>query len=251
MSKRQNIFTAFLDVLGVKYTKAYSNRYFNEYPHKYNLFGLSKMLSEYGIDNAAVRMADKEKDIFDIQTPFIAPFGGDFAVVEKVTPADVSLLWRGSPHILPVAKFTEAWSGVALLAEPSSSSLEPDYKKHRKTELLQLLIKTLLFAAAGFILLATYIKGGLYTSIGISLLLLLNLMGIFISWLLMLKHLHIQSRYADKICSLFKQSDCNSVLESSAANSSESSDGAKWDWDTLPLIPSYCFLLLPLLLLLP
>ena len=33
----------------------------------------------------------------------------------------------------------------------------------------------------------------------------------------MLKHLRIQSQYANKICSLFKQSDCNSVLESSAA----------------------------------
>ena len=217
MHKGQNIFVSFLELLNVRHTKDFSNQYFNEHPHKYNLFGLSKLLSEYGIANAATKISDKEKDLPEIQTPFIAAFGGDFAAVHDVTPDKVSFLYRGDRHIMPVAKFAEAWSGIVLLAEPSPTSIEPDYKAHRKTELLQLLIKALLFSAGGFILLATYLKGAFYTSIGISLLLLVNLMGVFISWQLMLKHLHIQSQYADKICSLFKQSNCNSVLESSAA----------------------------------
>ena len=217
MSKEQNIFCIFLDLLCVKYTKDFSNQYFNEHPHKYNLFGLSKMLSEYGVKNAAVRIADKEKDLAEIQTPFIAPFGGDFAVVHAVSSDTVSFIWRNSQHTLPVTKFIEAWSGVVLLAEASSKSIEPDYKEHRKTELLQFLIKVLLVSTGGFIFLLTYLKCRLYTNIGISLLLLVNLMGVFISWLLMLKHLHVQSRYVDKICSLFKQSNCNSVLESNAA----------------------------------
>ena len=217
MSKRQNIFVSFLELLKVKHTKEFSNQYFNEHPHKYNLFGLSKMLSEYGVENVATRIGDKEKDIFEIQTPFIAQFGRDFAVVSKVESNKVSFSWNGLHHELPVDKFAEVWSSIVLLADTSSASIEPDYKEHRKTELLGLLIKGLLFSAGGFILLFAYLKGALYTSIGISLLLLLNLMGVFISWLLMLKHLHIHSQYADKICSLFKQSDCNSVLESNAA----------------------------------
>jgi uncharacterized membrane protein len=49
------------------------------------------------------------------------------------------------------------------------------------------------------------------------LVLLFNLFGIYISSLLAQKQLHIQSEYVDKICSLFKQSDCNNVLESKAA----------------------------------
>ena len=217
MSKRQNIFISFLELLKVRHTKEFSNQYFNEHPHKYNLFGLSKMLSEYGIENAAIRITNKEQDLPEIQTPFIAPFGGDFAAVHKIKPDKVSLLWRGSEHELPVAKFIEAWNGIALLAEPPPTSIEPNYREHRKTELLGLLIKALLFSAGGFILLLTYLKSALYTTIGLSLLLLINLTGIFISWLLMLKHLRIRSQYADKICSLFKQSNCNSVLESSAA----------------------------------
>ena len=94
MSKRQNIFVSFLELLKVRHIQEFSNRYFNEHPHKYNLFGLSKMLSEYGIENAAVKIADKGKDIFDIQIPFIAPFGGDFAAVQKVEQDKVSLRLR-------------------------------------------------------------------------------------------------------------------------------------------------------------
>jgi len=30
-----------------KHTKDFSNRFFNEHPHKYNLLGLSKMLSDF------------------------------------------------------------------------------------------------------------------------------------------------------------------------------------------------------------
>ena len=178
---------------------------------------MSKMLTEYGIHNAATRISNKEQSLSEIQTPFIASFGGDFAVVKNVTAKDISFLYRGAPHSLPIAKFTEAWNGIALLADPSLDSMEPDYKKHRKTELLQLLIKALFFCACSFILCATFLQIKLYASVERSLLLLLNLSGVFISWLLVLKHLRIQSRYADKICSLFKQSNCNSVLESSAA----------------------------------
>jgi len=49
------------------------------------------------------------------------------------------------------------------------------------------------------------------------LLLFVNLLGIYICYLLILKQLRINSRYADKICTLFSKSDCNNVLESDAA----------------------------------
>ena len=39
----------------------------------------------------------------------------------------------------------------------------------------------------------------------------------YISWLLLQKQMHVESRQADKICSLFKQKDCNNVLESESA----------------------------------
>jgi len=76
--KGKNIFVNYLNLLGVRHTEAFSDQYFNEHPHKYNLFGLSKMLSAFGVENAATRITDKESDITEIQTPFIAQFSGDF-----------------------------------------------------------------------------------------------------------------------------------------------------------------------------
>lgn len=49
------------------------------------------------------------------------------------------------------------------------------------------------------------------------MLLIISLVGIGVTYLLLLKQGKVQSEYTDKICSLFKQGDCNSVLESDAA----------------------------------
>ncbi|GHT83775.1 hypothetical protein FACS189420_0120 [Bacteroidia bacterium] len=88
-TKGENIFVSFLELLKVKHTKSFSNQYFGEHPHKYNLFGISKMLSDYSIENGGTKVADKEKDIFEIETPFIAHTGSDFATVYKVEPDKV------------------------------------------------------------------------------------------------------------------------------------------------------------------
>jgi uncharacterized membrane protein len=180
-------------------------------------YGLSKMLSDYGVDNGAIEITDKENDLAAIKTPFIAHFGGDFAAVQKVEADKVSFIWRGDKQILPVDKFIESWTGIVLLAESSERSGEPDYKEHVKTERLSLLKKASFFFMLGLIAVAAYIYQSLYMNLSASLLLTVNLAGLYIGWLLLLKQLKVQSQYADKICSLFKQKDCNDVLESEGA----------------------------------
>ena len=238
MKTGQNTFVALLDLLKVKHTGEFSNRYFNEHPHKYSLYGLSKMLSDYGVVNVGTRIADKENDLFNIECPFIAHFGGDFVVVYKVeTPKShegdldlnspfrgqglVHYLWKGIDHDLPVSEFIQAWTGVVLLAESSEKSIEPEYEEHRKKERLNFLKKAALFFLGSLILLWVYIHQSLQLSViqlfSYSTLLFLNITGVYISYLLLLKQMHVQSQYADKICSLFKQNDCNHVLESKAS----------------------------------
>jgi protein-disulfide isomerase/uncharacterized membrane protein len=58
----------------------------------------------------------------------------------------------------------------------------------------------------------------MYDNNGLTLALIVNIIGISIGYLLVQKHMHIHSEYGDKICSLFKKSDCNDVLETKAAN---------------------------------
>jgi len=171
-------FVAFLDLLGVKHTKFFSEQYFNEHPHKYNLFGLSKMLLDYGIENAATRILNTENNLTSIEAPFIAHFGGDFVVVYKIESNMVSFLMKGYYHILPIAEFIEGWSGVVLLAEPTKKSIEPDYKQHKKIEWLNLLRQGLLLLACGVIAGLAYMSQSLYRDIGVSLLLLVNIAGL-------------------------------------------------------------------------
>ena len=213
----KNTFVTFLDLLKVKHTKAFSDQYFNEHPHKYDMYGFSKMLTDYGIENTGVRIKDKEQNISKINTPFIAHFGGDFVAVKKIDSENVSFLWKGDKHILTVKRFIAAWNGIVLFAEASVKSIEPDYKEHRKKEILNSLKEIAFFSAIGLIALLSYIYQSYYNNVGISFLILISLVGMYISWLLLLKQMHIQSQYADKICSLFKQKDCNNVLESKAA----------------------------------
>jgi protein-disulfide isomerase len=214
---RDSIFTSFLHLLRVKHSLIFSDKYFNEHPHKYNLFGISKMLSDYGIENAGTKIIDKEKDIFNIELPFIAHFGSDFVVVYKVERNTVYYIWNGKKLSVPVTEFIQAWSGIILLAESTIHSIEPDYKKHKKNEQLNVVQKLSLFLSCVLILGTSYIAHALFTKLGLTLLLLINLAGMYISYLLILKQLYVQSNYADKICSLFSKSDCNNVLESKAA----------------------------------
>jgi len=166
MKNRQNTFTAFLTLLNVRHTNDFSNQYFNEHPHKYNLLGLSKMLSDYGIKNAGTRIKDKENDFSNIECPFIAHFSGDFVAVYKIDSPQptkresglVHYIWNGKKIILPISQFIQSWSGVILLAETTPDSIEPDYREHRKKELWGIAQKSIIALAVALIIGITYLN---------------------------------------------------------------------------------------------
>lgn len=77
------LFTRFLAVLGVLHTAPYSDAQFRSMTFK-SLFGLSYLLSSYGIDNEAVRVADKS-ELVKIQPPFLAQTAkGVFVIVTGI-----------------------------------------------------------------------------------------------------------------------------------------------------------------------
>ena len=73
-AKKHTIFTDFLQVLGVPHTGGYSDSLFEAMPFK-TLFGLSKLLQQYGIESQGVQLADKT-EIHRIDAPFIASTQG-------------------------------------------------------------------------------------------------------------------------------------------------------------------------------
>jgi hypothetical protein len=175
------------------------------------------MLSDYGIENAGTKITDKEHDLDHIELPFIAHLGSDFVIVYKIEPDKVHYIWNEKKISISANEFLRAWTGIILLAEPSANSIEPDYKAHRTKEWLNFSQKALLFLAVCLIFALAYIAHASFRDLGLTLLLTVNLTGVYTGYLLVLKQMHIHSKYADKICSLFGQNDCNNVLESKAA----------------------------------
>lgn len=226
----RNVFTTFLESLKVKHTSSFSNKQFEEHPYKYTLYGISQLLNDYHIENAGVKIGDK--DVAKLETPFIAYIGTDFVVVDDFSEStnDVHYLWNWKKYTATLNDFKQMWTGVALLAEPDSNSIEPDYLKHRKDMLFSkvrnILVLVLIFSLL-FYVGAVNIGGWTLSHV---LLLMVNVIGIACSLGLLFKQLHTANRYADKVCSLFHQKDCNDVLDSPAAKI-----GGKLSWSEIGL----------------
>lgn len=227
---KETVFSTFLKSMKVKYTTSFSNKLFEEHPYKYTLYGLSQLLNEYHIDNVGVKI--KDKDVYKLDTPFIAHTGYDFVVVDKIsaTTKQVYYSWNQKEYTSTTDEFEKMWTGIALLAEPTNDSIEPNYKEHRKDDLFYYIRNLLLLMLLLFVLVYSGIENiGIY-SIQHFLLLAINIIGIVCCYAILLKQLHILNQYVDKVCSLFHQKDCNDVLESPAAKL-----GGKLSWGEIGL----------------
>lgn len=212
---KDDIFTIFVDLLNVKHTRTFTHKYYMEHPHKYNMYGLSSMLSNYGIENMGLHLSDKDC-IRSIDVPFIAHTGDDFAIVKELKNEKVRYVRGGENLTVSFEEFKYICSGNVLLAEANTSSIEPNYKKHLIKEILTVFQRLFILSALAILLITSFfIKQN--TSVNEILILIINLLGGYVGYLLVLKQLHIQSNYTDKLCTLFKDSDCNNILESDAA----------------------------------
>lgn len=211
------IFTDFLAELGVPHTVWYSTRQFDTMTFK-SLFGLSKLLQSYGIDNEALQVADKNRDLDALTPPFLARMKDNFVIVTDVGPSSVTFrdgLAR-NPLEQPRNAFCQDWSGIVLCAFPSAESSEPDFGTHRFTEIGNSLKKWVLMAAILFVVGYFFIANRIYSSWSTIALSVINLGGIYITYQLMLKSLNIHTAHGDRICSMLDRNGCHKVVSSSA-----------------------------------
>ncbi|MDR0750570.1 MAG: hypothetical protein LBF62_13515 [Tannerellaceae bacterium] len=214
----KNPFVHFLELLGVKHTKRYSNRVYNEHPYKNSLYSFSSLLSEYSVENVTVQLLDEDKDIKKLEVPVIVSCGSEIGIISKIENDSITLTALNNINVkISIDQFNELWDGITLFAEAGSKSIEPHYQKHKLSDLFNSTQKYILLLFSISLILSTVWTKELYLNSIIMLLLVINLAGVFVSYLLILKHYKIQSNYADKICSLIQKGDCNDVLDSSAS----------------------------------
>ena len=178
---KENILISFLHLLGVKYTTSFSGKYFAAHPHKYNLFGLSSMLSDYKINNAGIKVSDKN-DITIIETPFIAHIGSDFAIVERIENSNIYFVEGGKKIKTTIDEFLKMWTGYTLIAEVDGDSIEPNYKLNFQKELFHNISKISVLAISAFLVMLGIIYTNSYKSLAVMFLLIISLIGIYWSF---------------------------------------------------------------------
>jgi hypothetical protein len=216
LRKEKNILTLLLSLLKIKYTKSFSDKLYNEHPYKDNLLGISKMLSKYGIESKGLKLADN-RALLSLDVPIVTIYNNQFIIIYKITHGAVYYIHNGEKKEIVLEDFFTNWTNVILVIEADENSIEPDYSAHKKEEVFKVMQKPLLIITcilSGSIL---YVTNQFFNSVWISLLIILNTLGVYVSYLLLMKQLHIHSTAADKICLSLHNGNCNSVLDSSSS----------------------------------
>lgn len=216
-----NLLNRILHILNVKHTDLYVNKLYNEHPYKFTFFGLSKMLSVFHIDNMAFDFSDFN-DLKFIEGPFVAQLGNDFVLVDNIDTYNVHYYQNDKKMLLAIDDFKEYWTGKVLTFECNENTCEPDYKKNIFNSRFSLTINAVFIVSVIFA--ASYListsKTAIY-SLYFCTILIFNFVGLLCSILLSRKELKISDRYSDKLCSIFKRTNCNSVIESPGAKIAE------------------------------
>lgn len=208
------IFSRFLSSLGVPHTDNYSDARFRSMTFK-SLFGLSHLLTEYGVPNEGISVADKS-ELTKISTPFLAQTNqGVFVIVEHTDTGRGIVTYDslGERQEVCVDGFEQAWNGIALLAFPEDGSREPEYAEHRLSNTVGRLSKYALAVAA--IALTAYfsVTRDVYAHASTILLALFNMVGLYFSYLLMQKTLHIHTAASDRVCGVLEKGGCDTIMD--------------------------------------
>ncbi len=208
-------FTDLLSCLEVPYTEDYSSRRFRTMPFK-SLFGFTKLLKEYGIESRGVKLADKS-EIDRVPVPFMAQVDNTFVTVTSLAPDSVTYRTDEGPVTVSRDRFMHGWSGVLLLVYPRPGAEEPDYRQHRTTRMLSHAKVWVLVAALAFLFVYLFVTGRLYSHFSTVALVAIDFIGLYITYLLLLKQLKIKSKAAERVCGVIEKGGCNTVLERKAS----------------------------------
>lgn len=206
------IFTRFLDQLGVPHTRHWSDKKFRNMTFK-SLFGLSRLLSDYGVKNKGLKLADKS-ELIKLAPPFLAQLkNGVFVIVTGIDDGKIRYDSVGQIQEIDKKDFLKSWNGITLLAFPGVGSSEPEYFSHRVTDLVSASAKYILALAVLTVFAYFFITRFLYTHISTILLTLFNCAGLYFSYLLVQKSLNIHSKASEKVCGFLEQGGCDSIME--------------------------------------
>lgn len=226
----ENIIFDILRVFKIKYTYSFCINCFIKEPNRYTLYGINNILKQYKINCSGVKVEHKDQIFSQTDKPFVAHMGNDFIVVTTWDNYEVRCVYKNRTINISRDRFINMWSGYALIVEPGEDSTEPNYRKNLIKEFgYKVPIYSLIVS---FLMISVYLFISNFDKIDYKLLLylLFNIIGVFVSYGIVLKKMNIKSDIHEKICTMFSFKNCNSVIESNA-----SSFLGIFDWGTIGL----------------
>lgn len=210
------LFSDFLRELGVPHTEAYSDSRFAAMPFR-SLFGLSKLLQDYGVAAQGLRLASTA-DFAQVPVPYVAATPRGMVIVTRVADGQVDYLSRGVAETMALEAFEQAATGTVLVARADRTSREPDYGAHRRMEFFTKAKRWVLWGLTIFVLVALFVSNGVWRYPSLIAVTAFDLVGLFFCTLLMGKTLNIHSAAADAVCGAVEKGGCDDVLATKASS---------------------------------
>ncbi len=205
----------YLTLLGVPHTEKYSADRFQAMPFP-TMFGFKKLLEEYGIQSEGYLLKDKN-EIDKIEPPFIARTSAGYAIVTDLGKVTVQYVSEGETETVPREEFLDAWDGNVFISYPSPTSKEPDYSLHRRLDFFMKAKKWVLAACLTALFAYAFIINGIYSHLSLIFVTLIDLGGLYFTYLLVQKSLNIHNSAADRVCGVLQAGGCDSILSLKAS----------------------------------
>lgn len=210
-----NLLADFLTELGVRHTPQGTERAMREMNFR-SLFGLGKLLQSYGVETLGLELPDRS-ELLRLTPPFLAHTPAGVVIVTHVENDKVGYLTQGVAERISLQEFDSVWDGKVLLGFPHDDACEPDYAENHITEvgseIKRIALPILVVALLGYLI----VESGVWRHVSTSLIALLDIAGLWLTYMLVQKSLNITNLAADRVCGVLQAGGCDSVLEMKAS----------------------------------
>lgn len=181
--------------------------------------GFYDLLREYNASPVETTAKEVNADsLAKLSVPFVAETSQGGMIVTKVTPTAVTTVSQDDKTSdMPIADFLKLWSGKAITVTVTLKTAETNVKAHR-FKVRSYRVETWAIWLCALLLLTTLgVVNGLFDRWSTIVLAMLNAVGTYICYLLILKDSHVKSHAADSVCGVIEREGCSTVLSKGAS----------------------------------
>lgn len=211
----KNFLTVILTELKVEFTHKFADKLYRENPDRDNFFGLTCMLSFYGIECKGYYV--EKKKLEDVQPPFVAQTNSGFMMVKSTNTDSVVCVDQKAHRSIPSKLFIDSWTGNVLMIKKRDDSVEIEYSTHKSSERIDKLKAASLYTSVASIAIGIVLFRLPLLTASKLVYLVLCLLGIGVSSILLARQWNSGVSVGEKICDFFGKGGCDAVASSPAS----------------------------------